>query len=88
MREYPDCCTLAIGNSPNDLGMIYETNVGISIYTPKSKFMKKITHYAVNDFKELPRLLLSQGTEAIRKTSLILLIIFYMSSSVTISTLF
>ena len=86
MRQYPDLCTMAIADSPNDLGMIYEANVGIGIYTPKSKLMKKIPHYAVNDFKELPRLLLSHGTEAIRKMTLMILITFYMSFALGIYT--
>ena len=88
MKQYPDLCSLAIVNSPNDLGMIYEANVSLGIYTSKSKLMKKIPHYSVNDFKELPRLLLSQGMEAIRKFSLVILITFYMSFCIVISSLF
>lgn len=85
MRQYPDLCTMAIADSPNDLGLIYEANVSLGIYTLKSKLMKNIPHYAVNDFKKLPRLLLSQGTEAIRKMTLMILITFYMSFSLVIS---
>ena len=47
MTENPDLCTLAIGDSPINIGMIKEANVGISIYNAKRKLMKNISHYTV-----------------------------------------
>ena len=88
MTQYPDLLTLAIGDGPNDLGMIYNAKVGLGIYTPKSARMRKIPHYAVTGFCTLPRLLLSNGTEALRKTSLALLGTFYMTVILVMYILF
>ena len=73
----PKKSTLAIGDGANDVGMIFEADIGIGIQGKEGMQASRSSDYALTQFSHLQKLLLFHGREAYRRNSLYIIYEFY-----------
>ncbi|KAF8821741.1 guanylyl cyclase [Cardiosporidium cionae] len=75
----PHLTTLAIGNGENDVAMLKEADIGVSINFGQSMYSAGASDISVDRFDSLQRLLFFHGRQLLRRNSIVILWSFYKS---------
>ena len=76
-RNYTSEITLSIGDGANDVGMIFEANIGVGIHGKEGSSAVRSADYAFSQFRFLQRLLFIHGRLGYRRISLLICYYFY-----------
>ncbi|CRH00257.1 guanylyl cyclase, putative [Plasmodium relictum] len=87
-RLYPTPNTLAIGDGANDIAMIQEANIGISIMTSKCIISAGYSDYCIKKFCYLRKLLFIYGSKHLYTISIILYWNFFKNITVVLPIFF
>ena len=77
VREKTNQITLSIGDGANDVGMIWEANIGIGIQGKEGSNAVRSADYSFSQFRFLQRLLFIHGRLGYRKISYFICYYFY-----------